>query len=87
MPFDALRASILTLGDHVGTSGAPRGGILARLDNPGGPWEQQDGFEVVVRKILFDFGVILGPVYINLLLSGNLEFHFLLGLVSRSLCY
>ena len=50
------------LGIHLGASGAPRGGILAPRDHPGGPWEQQDGFEVVDKRILVDFGIILGLV-------------------------
>ena len=50
---------------------------------------QQDGLEMVVDRILFDFGMILGPVYINLLSSRTLKFRFVLfsGLVSRSFLY
>ena len=52
-----------TLGYHFGTSGAPWGTILASREHPGGPWEQQDGFEVVDFIILLDFGVILGSYF------------------------
>ena len=53
------------LGNHFSTSGTPWGGMLAPRDRPGGPWEQQDGLEMVGYRILFDFGMILGPVYIS----------------------
>ena len=36
------------------------GAILAPRDHPGGPWGQQDGFEMVVYRTLFDFWLILG---------------------------
>ena len=49
------------LGDHFGTSGTPWEAILA----PGGPWEQQDGHEVVNDRILIDFGMISGLVYVS----------------------
>ena len=58
--------------------------MLAPRDHPGGPWQQQDGLEMVVYMLLFDFGVILGPVYISFLNSRNLKFDFVFGLVSRS---
>ena len=41
--------------------GSTLGAILASWDNLGGPWEQQDGHEVVRNTIFIDFGVILGP--------------------------
>ena len=56
-----------TWGGHFGFSGAPREAILAPRDHPGGPWEQQDGHEVVNDMILVDFGMIWGLVYISLL--------------------
>ena len=46
-------------------------------------WEQQDGFEMVLYKILFDLGMILGPVYINFVNSKTLKFH-LFGFDSKS---
>ena len=49
-----------TLGDNFGTSVAPSGIILAPPDHPGIPWEQQNGFELVVYTILCEFGLILG---------------------------
>ena len=38
---------------------------MASRDHPGGPWEQQDGVEVVNSKILFDVGMIWGVVYVS----------------------
>ena len=38
------------LGDNFGTLGASEEAILALRDPPGGLWEQQDGFEVVVYR-------------------------------------
>ena len=35
---------------------------MAAQGHPEGPWEQQDGLEMVVYMILFDFGVMLGLV-------------------------
>ena len=49
---------------------------MAPWDDLGGPWEQQDGIKMVVYKILFDFELILGPVYISFLTSRSLQFHF-----------
>ena len=72
-------------GDHFGTSGAPRETILALRDRPGGPWERQDGHEVVRNRSFIDLGVILGPVYMSFLNSGSLKFPLLPGLVSISL--
>ena len=53
-------------GAHFGTSGAPWGVILASRepwgtilgprDQPGGPWEQQDGLEVVDNRIFVGLG-------------------------------
>ena len=53
------------MGGHFGISGAPWEAILALRDHPGGPWEQQDGHEVVNNKIFVDFGVISGRVYVS----------------------
>ena len=36
---------------------------MAPRDHSGGPWEQQDGHEVVWNRIFIDLGVILGLVY------------------------
>ena len=47
----------------------------------------QDGLEIEVYKILFDFGVIGGPAYISFLNSRSLRFHFSLGFVSSSFYY
>ena len=60
------------LGDYFSIPGAPGAAILAPQDHAGGPWEQQDGFEMVVYRILFDLGMVLGPVYISFLSSRNL---------------
>ena len=49
------------MGSNFGVSGALREAILAPRD-PGGPWEQQDGHEVVNDRIFVDFGVISGFV-------------------------
>ena len=48
------------LGDHFGTSEPPRGAIVTPRHKHERPWEQQDGFEVVVCRILLDLGVLLG---------------------------
>ena len=75
-PFGGLGASFLTfwepfwhrgstLGGHFGTSGAPWEVILIPRDHPGGPWEQQDGHEVANDRILVDFGVISGFLYVG----------------------
>ena len=47
-----------SLGNNFRTSGAPWEAILAPRGHPGGPWQQQDGFEMVVYRILLDLGVI-----------------------------
>ena len=52
-----------TLGNHFGISGAPRGSILPPRNHPGETWEQQDGLEVVVDRILSGFGVIFRPCF------------------------
>ena len=57
LPFSYLGS---TLGSYFGISGAPWEAILASWDHPGGPWEQQDGHEVVHDRILVDFGVMSG---------------------------
>ena len=54
-----------TLGGHFGVTGAPREAILAPRDHPGGPWEQQDGPEVVNNRVLVDFVLVLGLFYVN----------------------
>ena len=54
-----------TLGSQFGVSEAPSEAILAPRDHPGGPWEQQDGHEVARHRILVDFGMISGPVYVS----------------------
>ena len=71
--------------NHFHTSGAPWRTILAPKDLPGGPWEQQDGLEMVVYRILFDFGVIWGPVYMSFLSSRSFKFCFL-GACYQSIC-
>ena len=55
---------------------------MAHRDHPEGPWQQQDGLEMVVYWILFEFGVIVGAVYISFLSSRTLKFEnsFLSGL-------
>ena len=40
------------------------------------PWEQQDGLEVVDNRILFNFGVILGVVYVSFWVSECLRILF-----------
>ena len=40
---------------------------MAPRDHPGGPWQQQDGHEVVNDTILVDFGVTSGPDYVSFL--------------------
>ena len=59
---------------------SPSAAVLAPRDHVGGPWEQQDGFEMVVYRILFDSEVIWGPVYISFLGSKSLKCHFCSGL-------
>ena len=60
-------------GGTVGTSGAPWDAILALRDHPGGPWEQQDGFEVANNRMLIEFGMILGRVHVTLWISKCLK--------------
>ena len=50
------------MGGDFGSSGVPGDAILAPQDHSGGPWEQQDGYEVARHRILVDCGVILGFV-------------------------
>ena len=38
---------------------------MAPRDHPGRPWEQQDGRELANDRIVGDFGVISGLVYIS----------------------
>ncbi len=78
-----MGSSLLPFGDHFSISGEPWGTILAPQDNPWRPWEQQDGLEVVDNRILVDFGMILGRVYIGFLEFKMLEDSFCFGLVSR----
>ena len=54
-----------TSGSNFGTSGAPWEAILAPRHHPGGPWEQQDGYEVANDRIFADLGVISGPVSVS----------------------
>ena len=75
------------LGTHFDTSGAPWGVILAPRDHPGGPWEQQDGLEVVNNRICVDFGMILGLVYVSFWVHNAYYFFVFVGLVSRSSFY
>ena len=95
LPFGSLGASFFefwepfwflgsTLGDHFGVS-ATWEAILAPRDHPGGPWEQQDGHEVVRNRIFIDFGVIVGPYFESCCWHRGLEFKLLFGLVSKSL--
>ena len=67
MPFGRLGASFLTFRQLIlaRTSGAPWEAILASRDHPGGPWEQQDGLEVVEIRIFVDLGMNLVPVYVS----------------------
>ena len=72
------RHLLASRGCHLGgTSGAPWGPFwhLGR-DHAGGSWEQQDGFEMVVYTILFDFGVILGPECISFFSSTQTAYYF-----------
>ena len=66
---EAWRLHFNISGNHFGTSGEPWGAILAPRGRPGGPWEQQDGLEVVLYRILYDLGVILGLACISFLSS------------------
>ena len=71
------------LRSHFGVSGAPWEAILAPRDHPGGPWEQQDGHEVVNNRIFIDFGVISGLVYVIFWDSKCLKVSFIFSFVSR----
>ena len=63
--------------------GSIREAILGPRDRLGGPRERQDGHEVVWNRIFIGFGLTLGPVYISLMMSRSLKFHFLSGLFPR----
>ena len=52
-PFLAPREDF---GGHFGISGASWDAIWRPQAHPGGPWEQQDGLEVVNNTIFVDFG-------------------------------
>ena len=72
------------LGGHFDTLGAPWEAILAPRDYPGGPWEQQDGFEVVNNRICVDLGVMIGRVYAVFRDKNAYKSRFCFELVSRS---
>ena len=86
-PFWLLGVAILgawclhfdILGDRFGTSSTPWGAILARWAHPGGPWGQQDGDEVVRKRLFIDFEV-RGLVYISFLISRSLKCYVWSGL-------
>ena len=66
LPFRGLGASILTFWETiVAPREHPRGPFLAFRDHGRGPWEQQDGLEMIFHRISFYFEVILGPAYIS----------------------
>ena len=60
---------------------------MAPRDQLGGPWEKPDGLEMVVYRIFFDFGFILGLVCMSFLISRKLHISYFDGLVSRSYFY
>ena len=64
--------------------GVPWEAILAPRDHPGGPWEQQDGHEVANDRILVEFGVTSGPVYVSFWDSKCVKNLFIFRLASRS---
>ena len=72
--------AILASREHRGTWNA----ILAPRDHSGGPWEQQDGHEVVNNTIFVDFGVISGLVYVSFWGSKCVTNRFAFRFVSRS---
>ena len=53
------------MGSNFVTSGVSWEIVLAPRDHLGGPWEQQDGHEVARHRILVDFGMISGVVYVG----------------------
>ena len=57
---------------------------MALWDHPGGPWEQQDGLEVVENRIFCDFGMISGLVYVGFSGPKCLTNRFIFKLVSMS---
>ena len=50
--------------------------ILSLRDHPGGPWEQQDGFEVIDNRIRLDSGVVSGLVFVSFWGSKYLKIRF-----------
>ena len=69
--------------NHFSTSGPPWETILAPRDHPGGPWEQQDGHEVVRSRLLIDFGMMLRPI-LRGFLAPRLEIPICFGFVPMS---
>ena len=66
-PFWYLGATLAPR-EHLGwlwRLGSTLGGYLATRNNPGGPWEQKDGHAVAHDRILVDFGMISGLVYVS----------------------
>ena len=70
------------LGSHFGTSGAPRDAIFAPRNDPGRPWEKQDGHEVANNRSLVELGVISGLVSVSFW-SQNYVFLVICKLVSK----
>ena len=68
------------MGSHFGISEALGEAILAPRDHPGGPWEQQAGHEVANDRILVDFGVISGSVFVSFWSSKYVILFLFLGL-------
>ena len=62
---DCLHFDIL--GDHFSTSGANWEASFAARGQPGGPWVQQDGFEMANNNMFVDFLLIWGLVYVSFL--------------------
>ena len=67
------------MGGDFGISEAPWEVILSPRDHPGGPWEQQDGHEVANDRILVDFELIAGLVYVGFLIPKCIKNVCLLG--------
>ena len=65
LPFGGLGASFVTFWEFVLASGAPWEANSTLQDYPGGPLEQQNGFEVVDNRMVLDLGVILRRVYVS----------------------
>ena len=55
---------------------------MAPRDHPGGPWEQQHGHEVANDRIVIDFGMISGLVYVSFWNSKCFKNRFMFELVS-----